>query len=121
MISELPLEATPNQQFLVTLDEQNCTINLYQRGERLYMDLLVEDGEIMRGAVCLPRVPLIQLAQHGFDGNFFFTDERSPVDLQQPPHWRGLSERFHLYYVPEDEMAQLEALRATRALESADA
>lgn len=115
---ELPIEATPSQQFLITLAEQNCTVNLYQRGERLYLDLLVDNDEVVRGAVCLPRVPLIQVATHYFDGNFYFTDERSSVDLQQPPQWRGLGARYHLYYLEDNELSFLDGVRATRAMEA---
>lgn len=118
---ELPIDATPSQQFLVTLEEQNCIINLYQRRDRLYMDLFANDVEVARGVVCLPRVPLLQLATANFDGNFYFTDERSAPAMQQPPHWRELGSRFHLYYLAEDEMDYIDGERWADALESVDA
>lgn len=101
---ELPISATPYQEFLITLDDQNCVITLRQRGGRVYLDLEADGVVVCRGAVCLPAVPLIQCS-HTFRGNFYFTDEQSKPSQQQPMQWRGLGSRYRLIYVLEDEEA----------------
>ena len=50
---KIPLDAIPNQTFNITLNEQNCTIHLYQRGEYMYMDLAVDGNTIRQGMICL--------------------------------------------------------------------
>lgn len=45
------LSAIPAQQFNIVLDGLNCTIKLYQRDARLYMDLETTDRVIFKGPV----------------------------------------------------------------------
>lgn len=101
---ELPISATPYQEFLVTLDGQNCVITLCQRGDRLYFDLEADGVVVRKGAVCLPAVPLLQCSTT-FRGNFYMIDEQSKPSQQAPMHWRGLGTRYKLVYVLEDEAA----------------
>lgn len=104
---ELPIESTPSQQLLATLEDQNCIIALYQRGKRLYMDVQADGVDVCKGAVCLPTAKIPQRAST-FDGAFYFVDYQSEPPKQEPPHWRGLGSRFRLIYLTGDEVQFLE-------------
>ncbi|MCH5277765.1 MAG: hypothetical protein J1E80_08030 [Desulfovibrionaceae bacterium] len=115
---EIPVEAYPNQSCLVTLPDssgsgQNCTVALYQRGERVYLDLNVDGSVVRRGAVCLPRVGIVGDVA-GFSGELFIVDSRTQPDAQEPPQWQGLGTRWKLYYLTVDEVNEMrdEAARA---------
>lgn len=108
---EIPLVAIPNQQLLVTLDNQDCTLHIYQRGDNIYMDLAL-DGEFLRhGAVCLPGVQ-IGGDMYPFSGYLIFTDELSEPDKQLPPQYTGLGSRYRMYYATD---AEAEALQEAAA------
>lgn len=105
---EIPLLAVPNQELLVTLNEQDCTLHVYQRNERLYLDLALDGVALRQGAVCLPCVD-ITAQPYPFSGHLFFTDERSAPDKQQPPQYAGLGTRWFLYYLTPEELAEIRA------------
>lgn len=105
---ELPVSAFPNQNFQVILNNQNCTINLYQRKESLYMDLFVGDKEIGRGMICLPTVS-IPMFNTNFIGKIFVVDEWSEPKFQEPPKWNGLGDRWKFYYLDENDLAMINA------------
>lgn len=99
---EIPLRQVPSQTFLISLDEQDCTISLYQRGDRLYLDLAV-NGEIVRqGAICLPAIN-IGGEPYPFSGFLFFADGLSEPDKQWPPQYTDLGTRYKLYYATAEE------------------
>ena len=103
-MQKIPVEAIPNQTFNITLNEQNCTIHLYQRGEYLYMDLSV-DGEVIRqGMICLVDISLLQYTVQGFSGYLFFTDMRGAGGT---PTYTELGSRYILFYATEEEMANV--------------
>lgn len=52
-MKKIPLQAIPNQRFNVVLNDQNCTIHLYQKGNYMYMDFTADGAEIRTGAICL--------------------------------------------------------------------
>lgn len=105
---EIPLIGTPNQELLITLDEQDCTLAVYQRGERVFMDVSVGESVVRRGAICMPGMGIVQGAQSAFAGQLYMVDEDSTPDRQSPPHWTGLGTRWRLYYLTEAELAALE-------------
>lgn len=100
----IPLETVPNQRLLVVLAGQNCTISVYQRGRRLYLDLAVDDAVVRQGAICLPRVPLLGDVQQ-FAGQLYFVDMGTQPGQQEPPQWQGLGSRWKLVYLGRDEVA----------------
>lgn len=103
---EIPLLPLPNQEVLVTIGDQDCTLHVYQRGERLYMDLALDGETLRQGAVCLPGVNVCG-APYPFTGVLFFADILSLPDKQQPPHYSLLGERFFLYYATDEEAAEM--------------
>lgn len=91
---EIPLITTPAQQLQVILDDQECTISVYQRNQRLYLDLDVDATRIVTGAVCLEGVCVVQRAQALFKGSLHFVDMQG----RAAPEWAGLGERWRLVY-----------------------
>ena len=45
----IPLQAVPSQTLNVNLNNQACTINVYQKSTGLFIDLLVNDALIIGG------------------------------------------------------------------------
>lgn len=111
---EIPLEAYQNQSFMVTLKEQDCSLALYQRNSRLYLDLSVDGALVRQGAVCLPQVGILGNVR-GFAGELFMVDQRTQPEKQQPPQWEGLGTRWKLYYLLPEEV---QTLRENAALEA---
>lgn len=97
---EIPLIAYPNRSLQVILDGQECGIALYQRGERLYMDMDVGATRVITGAVCLDAVSIIQRAQSVFAGSLIFVDTQG----NEAPEWHGLGTRWRLLYISAGEV-----------------
>lgn len=95
---KIPLSQIPNQKFRVILGGQNCTIHLYLKGKRLYMDLFVDSTTIMTGAPCLIGINLVQYKHINFAGCLFFIDK---TGCAADPVYTEFNTRFALFYVPE--------------------
>lgn len=95
MIRKIPLKAIPNQRFNVVLNDQNCTIHLFQRGDYLYMDFAVDDKMIRTGAICLSATSIFAYPTPYFNGYLFFTDVKRK---NKEPNYAELGSRFILCY-----------------------
>lgn len=95
----IKLTDVPSQTFQVVLGNQNCTISLYQREKRMYMDLIANDVPICAGAICVNGTEIVQYATPSFDGTLHFYDIRG----QEAPQWTALVDRFAFLYVSVDE------------------
>ena len=95
---KIPVIAEPSQRFQVLLDGQDCTIKLYQRGQRLYMDLSVGGNAVCAGAVCLNKADIVQFPSRWFKGVLFFMDAQGDT----APQWEGLGTRYHLHFEARD-------------------
>lgn len=113
---ELPLEATPDQEFLITLDDQDCTIAVYQRGARLYLDLAVGGQIVRQGALCQSGEPVLHGATAAFRGQLYFVDHHSQPRRQAAPQWEGLGTRRRLYRLTPDEVEALRKAELEAAL-----
>ena len=105
---EIPLNNVPNQQFNVVLNDQDCTIHLYQRNTRLYMDLFLDGIALRYGAVCLPHVDIVE-QPYPFKGVLMFVDSLSKPAQQIPPQYTELGTRYQLFYLTEEESAKIDA------------
>ncbi len=112
---EIPLEAYPNQSLMATLNGQDCSIALYQRNSRLYLDLSMNGSVARRGAVCLPQVEILGNVP-GFAGDLVMIDLRTQPERQRPPQWEGLGTRWKLYYLLPAEVLTLREKAAREAL-----
>lgn len=113
---EIPLQAWVNQELLVILDDQDCTIAVYQRGQATYLDLSVSGQAVCRGAICQPGMGIIQKANADFRGQLYFIDERSRPEEQHAPEWQGVGTRWKLYWLSNDEVDELSARDFAAAL-----
>ena len=99
---EIPLEQIPNQIFENILNQQDCTIHLYVRGDYLYLDLEIAQEPFFYGAICLDRTPVLPVQKETFNGNFLFIDILGSL----PPEYTKLNDRYKLYYLTNDEVAE---------------
>ena len=99
---EIPLLNVPNQQLQVVLGGQDCTIHVYQRGPRVYLDLDLDGEMLCEGAICMPGVA-IGGELHPFVGTLIFADELASPDAQEPPQYEGFRTRWKFYYVEDGE------------------
>lgn len=105
---EIPLNNVPNQQFNVVLNEQDCTIHLYQRNTRLYMDLFLDGVALRYGAVCLPHIDIVA-HPYPFTGRLVFMDSLSEPAKQMAPQYAELGTRYKLFYLTDEEAAEIDA------------
>lgn len=96
---QIPIDPIPAQEFTVMLGGQPCAVALYQRDDRLYMDLSVGDEPVCAGCVCLNLVDAVQTRTKKFKGKLFFYDALGDT----PPRWDGLGSRYSLYYAEDGE------------------
>lgn len=94
-MQQIPLDAVPNQKVLITLANQNCEINIYQRMTGLFFDLFVDGVAIVTTRLCVDRVPIVRNKASGFIGEFYFYDNTGT----QNPDYVGLSNNFTLVYI----------------------
>ena len=101
----IPLSPIPNQNLMVSFEDQDISIHLYQRGKFLYMDIGYGDENLRNGAICLPGLE-IGGEMYPFSGALIFVDEYSDPQKQCPPNYRELGTRFNLYYCSMEEMLE---------------
>lgn len=104
----IPVRATPNQALQAVLGGQNCSLRIYTRtdannGDNLYLDLNVNNADILLGQLCL------QFIGYPMYGYLNFTGELMFVDMQgnQAPQWAGLGERWQLIYLSQTDLQSL--------------
>lgn len=96
----IPTQAVPNQAITVTLAEQSCQINVYQKLYGLFVDLYVLDTLIVAGAPALNLNRIVRSTYLGFVGDLIFIDTQGADD----PSFTGLGTRFHLAYLEASEL-----------------
>ena len=104
---ELDLSPIPNQEFMMVLDRQSCVINIYQRAGRVYLDLFMDGEPVQVGSLLQPKAPTITRADCPFKGNFRVVDSQSAPDKQKMPTYEELGTRFKVFYLSEQEEAQV--------------
>lgn len=102
-MQQIPLSQIPGQTFNVVLAGQYCTISVYWRQERLYLDLSVGATVVCQGAVCQNRADVLQSKSQYFSGTLHFFD----LDGDSPPRFEklntGSAGRFVLLYLEDGE------------------
>lgn len=102
MAIQIPLSAIPNQEMMIVLDKQQCIINVYQRGDNMYLDLTSDNNVIEQGCIIIPKTPLLK-DNSLFKGQFRLMDSKSKPTSQSMPNYKELGERFFLYFITESE------------------
>jgi len=98
-MQQIPLRPIPAQRLQVVLDDQNCTLALYDRGGRLYADLDVGNVSVFRGAICRYGADIVQSPTLRFSGSLHFYDTQGTKE----PDYEGLGSRFILLYLSDGE------------------
>lgn len=91
----VPIFDQPSQSLQVTLGQQLCTINIYQKNTGLFCDLLVNDALIIGGVLCENLNRIVRSVYLGFVGDLVFDDTQGSDD----PSYPGLGDRYVLIYV----------------------
>lgn len=95
----VPLQAIPAQRLQIVLDGQYCTVSVYYRWGRCYLDLTVGATPICKGALCLHGVKVNMSQSNDFQGSLYFIDTQA----QSAPQWDGLGARWVLLYLSDGE------------------
>lgn len=91
----IPVAAVPSQVLAVTLGDQPCRIEVYQRSTGLYLDLYVADSPVVVGVLCRDRNVLVVDTYRGFTGDLAWYDTQGSSD----PYFAGLGTRWQLVYL----------------------
>lgn len=95
MAQRIPLAAVPSQTLSVTLNGQNCQIELDTLSTGLYFSLTADGVVITRNTICRNVARLLLDRQYlGFVGDFMFRDLQGDTD----PEFAGLGTRYVLVY-----------------------
>ena len=78
----------------VTLSQQTCVINLYQKSTGLFFDLIVNNNPLVTARLCLNQTKLITESYLKFVGQLFFVDTKGNTD----PVYTGFGDRYVLIY-----------------------
>ncbi len=102
---QIPIQPVPSQQLFVVLGGQNCAINIYQKGCRVYADL-TSNGSIMCIAALAHNAVSLDAcnAYDGFQGNLYFIDTQGVDD----PQYTGFGSRWQLVYLTAAEVAAID-------------
>lgn len=90
----IPLSPIPNQTFNIILNEQRCEFTFITRGVDMYMNLTVNEENLINGQICLNNVDLIQYKHLNFKGKLYFVDTQGNLD----PLYYGLNDRWLLIF-----------------------
>ena len=95
----VPLQPLPSQTVAISLNGQNCQINVYQKSTGLYLDLYVNTALIIGGVLCENLNRIVRDAYLGFSGDLAFNDTQGTDD----PIFSGIGTRFFLdYFLPSE-------------------
>ena len=97
----IPLQAVPSQTLAVALNGQNCQINLYTTLWGLFLDLYVNNIQIVSGVICQNNNRIVRSTYLGFVGDLLFADMQGNTD----PVYTGLGARYQLLYLSPSDLA----------------
>lgn len=92
------LAQVSSQSLRVNLGGQNVQLLVEEkRNFGVFMDIYLEGDPVILGMLCRNRVPIVQLAYLGFQGDLTFYDMMGDDD----PTFRGFNSRFFLVWNSE--------------------
>lgn len=94
MILSIDLEKKKEQAVSVTLNGQNCVIELSQQERGLFFSLYLNNNPLVINVLCLNDVKLVRYKHLWFIGDLYFHDNQG----DDSPSYEGLVDRFTLYY-----------------------
>jgi hypothetical protein len=95
----IPLQPTPSQTVFVTLNNQPCQIDVYQKATGVFVDLYLNDELTIGGVIAENNNVIVRSAYLGFIGDLAFVDTGGDTN----PTYIGLGGRYVLaYYLPSE-------------------
>lgn len=96
----IPLQALPNEgPIQVLLGGQACVLNVYQKGQSLYIDVTANGTSIQQCKQCRNNVVIVRHAYLGFIGDLVFVDTQGLTDPVYPGFGSGPGTRYVLVYL----------------------
>lgn len=102
MMLEVPVQPIARQSLQVQLENQPCTITIYQFTYGLFVDLTVNGALVVAGVIAQNLNRIVRSSYLGFIGDFVFFDTQGESD----PVYTGLGSRYRLLYLSEDELPE---------------
>lgn len=96
----VPLQPVPNQTLTVSLGNQTCQINVYQKSTGLFLDLYVSNVLIIGGVMCQNLNRIVRDLYLGFVGDLCFIDNQGSSD----PAYTGLGAKYSLAYLEASDL-----------------
>ena len=97
----IPVQPLPNQTLQVQLNNQACTLNIYQQTYGMFMDVYVGSTLIIAGVICENLNRIVRSIYLGFSGDFAFVDTQGSAD----PLYTGLGARWQLVYLSPTDLS----------------
>lgn len=98
----VPLNPVPSQTLNILLNDQDCTINVYQKFYGVYIDVIVDNELVIGGVVGLDRNWIVRSEYLGFVGDLSFIDTQGS---ENHDYTMFGSEFLLFYFTPEEVMA----------------
>lgn len=96
----IPLLPVPSQTLTVSLSDQTCQIDIYQKQNGLFCNLYVNNALIIGGVICENLNRIVRSLYLGFVGDLCFNDTQGASD----PFYTGLGSRFQFIYLTPDDL-----------------
>lgn len=102
MAQIIPINSLPNQSLNVVVNNQNCTINLLSRNSHVFMDIFLNNVNIIYGRkLSLTPVLPYEYMQSEFDGNFIILNNDGNI-IQDPAYNLFGKNQSLIYYTSAD-------------------
>lgn len=101
----IPLQPVPSQTVSVLLSNQQTTLNVRQLTTGLFMDVLINNTQlIIGGVICENQNIIIRSLYLGYIGDFAWMDTQpDPIAGPSDPFDTAIGSRFFLgYYLPSE-------------------
>jgi len=95
----IPLATVPNQIRTVVLNNQQCSLSVYQKSTGMFMDIVSNNKIILSGVLCRNQCYLVMNSYLGFIGDFMWVDT---LGGNADPVYTGIggpTARFQLVYL----------------------
>ena len=99
MTQYIQLQQTPSQVFNIVLNEQNCTLKIYQKRGKTFSSLYIDDKVIFEGILIHSFQGFKPANYLNFDGDLAFFDLYGSDD----PDFNKYNDRFELNYLTNEE------------------
>jgi hypothetical protein len=97
----IPLAAVPSQSMNVVLGGQNCSLNVYQKIQGIYVDVYLSGAAVATTVLALDRNRIVRKDDGTFIGDLAFFDTQGVTD----PVYNEFGTRYKLAYLePQDEL-----------------